>query len=130
MNQDEQNLNLLGIFHYIVGAIVGLGSSVFLFHVGMGIAMIVGAFPDDNGPPRALGWIFVAFGSLAVLFGWTLGILMIVAGRKLQRHVSRTFCLVIAGIECIITPFGTVLGVFTIVTLMKESVVKLFESSA
>ncbi|MHB9037545.1 MAG: hypothetical protein ACYC64_12835 [Armatimonadota bacterium] len=129
MNQDEQNLNLLSIFHYILGTIVALGSSIFLIHVGIGVAMIRGAFDGKDAPPQALGWLFVVLGSLAVLFGWTLGILMIVSGKRLQRHVSRTFCLVIAGIECIVTPLGTVLGVFTIIMLMKESIVKLFVES-
>lgn len=131
MNQDEQNLNLLAIFHYILGALTALFSSIFLVHVWIGISVIRGTFDGKSGPPtpNELGWVFVAVGSLAVLFGWTLGILMIIAGKKLKEHKSRTFCLVIAGIECILTPFGTVLGVFTIITLTKESVIRLFEGN-
>ncbi len=37
MNQDEQNLNLLSIFHYVVGGLTALFSSMFLMHVAMGI---------------------------------------------------------------------------------------------
>lgn len=126
MSQDEQNLNLLSIFHYVVGAFTILCSSVFLVHVGIGIAMIAGKLDGKEGPPPELGWVFVALGSMAVIIGWTLGILMIVAGRKLKMRTSRTFCLVIAAIECTLSPFGTILGVFTIVVLMKESVIQLF----
>jgi hypothetical protein len=129
MNQDAQNLDLLAIFHYIVGAITILTSSIFLIHVGIGIALISGAFHDGNPPPPGFGWLFVIFGSLAVLAGWTLGVLMVIAGRRLKMRKSRTFCLVIAAIECMLAPFGTVLGVFTIVVLMKESVTQLFSSS-
>lgn len=128
MNQDAQNLDLLAIFHYIVGAITTVTSSVFLIYVCVGVAMISGAFHDKN-PPPGFGWLFVIFGSLAVLAGWTLGVLMVIAGRRLKMRKSRTFCLVIAAIECMLAPFGTVLGVFTIVVLMKESVMQLFSSS-
>lgn len=130
MNQDENNLNLLSIFHYIVGALTILGSSIFIGHIILGIAILHGVLDGQDAPPRAFGWMFIVVGAMAVLFGWALGILMIIAGMKLKKHVARTFCLVIAGIECIIIPFGTVLGVLTIVTLMKESVIKLFEQSA
>lgn len=126
MNQDEQQLDLLAIFHYILGPITILVSSVFLLHVGIGIAMITGAFDGKDAPPPAVGWLFILFGSLAVLAGWTLGILMIVAGRRLKVRGSRTFCIVIAAIECLLAPFGTILGVFTIVVLMRESVMRLF----
>jgi hypothetical protein len=33
MTQDEQNLKLLGIFHYIVGGFTALFSCMFLLHV-------------------------------------------------------------------------------------------------
>ncbi len=36
------------------------------------------------------------------------------------------FCLVMGGVECILVPFGTVLDVFTIVTLTRRAVKKLF----
>lgn len=129
MNQDEQNLNLLSIFHYVVGTLTILGSSLFLIHVGLGIAALTGNLDPDDGSPRTFGLLFTIIGSLAVTIGWTLGILIIVAGRKLKARTSRTFCLVIAGIECMITPFGTVLGIFTIITLMKDSVIQLFAAN-
>ena len=39
MTQDEQHLDLLAIFHYIVGGLTALFSCIFLLHVAMGIAM-------------------------------------------------------------------------------------------
>ncbi len=126
MTQDEQHLNLLSIFHYVVGGITALFSCFPLIHVAIGIAMLSGTFNGETPPPRALAWIFILFPALFVLIGWALSAVIIVAGRKLKTRTSRTFCLVIAGIECIIMPFGTVLGVFTLIVLMKESVKELF----
>lgn len=127
MTQDEQYLNLLSIFHYIVAGLTALFSCLFLIHIAIGIAMLCGAFEGKDAPPRFVGLIFVIFPSLLIIASWTLAGFMVTAGVKLKRHVSRTFCLVIAAIECIIMPFGTILGVFTIVLLMKDSVKALFE---
>ena len=128
MNQDEQHLNLLAIFHYVLGAMVIFGSSFILIYVAMGAAMVCGAFGGGrDAPPKEVGWLFVGIGSAGVVFGWTLGILIVVAGRKLHRRASKTFCTVIAVIECVaLMPLGTALGIFTMVVLMRESVVKLF----
>ena len=129
MTQDEQNLNLLSIFHYVVAGLTALFSCMFLIHIAMGIAMIRGAFDQgQNAPPPFLGWFFVIIGSVLILVGWTLACLILVAGRKLRRRTSRTFCLAVAGLECILMPFGTVLGVFTIIVLMKDPVKALFNA--
>jgi hypothetical protein len=126
MSQDEQHLNLLAVFHYVVGGLTALFSCMFLIHVLMGIAMLCGVFEGDEVPPRFMGWMFVLFPSFLVLAGWTLAGFIIAAGRKLKKRISYTFCLVVAGIECIVMPFGTVLGVFTLVVLSRESVKALF----
>lgn len=130
MSQDEQNLNLLAIFHYVVGGMTMLFSLFFGIYIAMGIAMLLGKFDGNDAPPAFMGWLFVGIGSVCLLCGWGLGIMMIIAGRRLKAHVSRMFCLVIAGIECILTPFGTVLGIFTIITLMKESVQQIFAANS
>jgi hypothetical protein len=126
MNQDEQYLNLLSIFHYVVGSLTALFSCAFLIHIVIGIAMLVSDSRGQNHHPRFLAWFIILFPSVAILAGWTLSGFIIAAGRRLKRRTSYTFCLVMAGIECIFMPFGTVLGIFTIITLMKEPVKKLF----
>lgn len=127
MTQDEQNLNLLAIFHYVVAGLTALFSCMFLAHVAMGIAMLCGAFEGKEAPPRFLGWFFIIFPSVFILVAWTLAGFILAAGIKLRRRTSRTFCLVVAGLECMMMPFGTVLGVLTIAVLMKDSVRVLFE---
>lgn len=129
VNQDEKNLNLLSVFHYVVGGLTALFSCMFLIHVAMGIAMLTGVFEVEDAPPRIFAWLFILFPSAFILAGWTLSGFIIAAGRRLKRRTSHTFCLVVAGVECILMPFGTVLGVFTIVVLMKDSVRELFSAN-
>ncbi len=126
MTQDEQYLNLLAIFHYIVGGLTALFPCIFLVHVAMGIAMLCGAFDGKDAPPPFVAWLFILLPSFFILAGWTLAGFIIAAGCKLKRRTSHTFCLVIAGLECLLMPFGTVLGVFTILVLIKEPVKQLF----
>jgi hypothetical protein len=128
MTQDEQYLNLLSIFHYIMGGLKLLFSCFFLIYVAIGIAMIVGAMDGNDPPPAFLGWFFVFFGMCFIIISWILAGFIIAAGINLKRRTHRTFCVVIAAIECISMPFGTILGVFTLVVLMKESVKQLFEA--
>lgn len=127
-SQDEKYLDLLVIFHYIVGAILALFSCFPLIHIAMGLAMVFGQF-DDNGsqPPAFIGWMFVIMGSMFILAGWCVAVLVVIAGRKLQKRKHRMFCMVVAGIECMFMPFGTVLGVFTLVMLLKDSVKAMFD---
>ncbi len=47
MTEDEGHLNNLAIGHYVVGAIMIAFSCLPLIHLGMGIAMMAGAFPVE-----------------------------------------------------------------------------------
>lgn len=129
MNDDVQHLKLLSIFHYIVGGITAIFSCMFIIHVGMGIAMLTGAFNGQNPPPISFAWLFILFPGIIMLCGWALSICMIIAGRRLTQQRSRLYCLIIAGLECMLMPLGTVLGVFTIVVLMKDSVKERFSAN-
>jgi hypothetical protein len=129
MTIDEKNLDLLSIFHYIVGGITALLSCIPIIHIVIGVAMLTGKLDGNQPPPPFFGWLFVLLGSFFIFCGMALSLTMIVAGRKIKARKSRTFCVVLAGIECIVMPFGTVLGILTIITLMKESVVELFAAN-
>lgn len=129
-NEEIKHLELLSIFHYVVGGVLALFSCMFFLHVFMGIAMLTGSFFGETSgeiPPPFMGWMFVIMGSVFILMGWTMAICIIIAGKKLKARKSRLYCMVIAGIECMFTPFGTVLGVFTLIELNKESTRALFE---
>jgi hypothetical protein len=127
MNQDEQYLSLLSVFHYVVGGLVAFFACIPFIHLILGIAMLVGAFND--GPPSVVGLIFVLTAMLFITAGWTLAICIVIAGRCLAKRKHYMFCLVIAAISCTFMPFGTVLGVFTIIVLMRPSVKELFTAS-
>jgi hypothetical protein len=126
MTEDERNLDLLAIFHYIVGGVTALFACIPLIHVAIGLFFVFGDFSQE-APPPFLGWIFVLVGGIVIALGLAASILIIISGRKLKRRRSRVFCLVVAGLECLIMPYGTILGVFTIVTLTKDSVKRLFD---
>jgi len=132
-NKEQNNLDLLAIFHYVLGGGLALFSCFPFLHVFMGLAMVSGKFFECSKgsdpaslPPVEIGWLFVIMGSIFIILGWTLSVCIIIAGRKLKRRKSRMYCMVIAGFECIFTPIGTVLGIFTLIELNKESVKPVF----
>ncbi len=132
MNQDEQHLKLLSIFHYIVGGLAGLFALFPIFHLIFGLVFILA--PDQfegkgESPPAFIGWIFVIFAAIFITIGWVIAGCVIATGRSLARRRRYLFCLVMAGIECVFMPFGTVLGVFTIIVLMRDSVKEIFTAN-
>lgn len=130
MDRDTEQLNLLAIFHYVVGGLAVLFSFFPLFYSVIGGFLICAAqHPSPNNqepPPAFLGWIFIVLGAVLFLAGVTIAICILMAGRCLSRRKGYSFALVIACIECLFVPFGTVLGIFTIVALSRESVKALF----
>jgi len=129
MNQDEEHLKLLSIFHYVVAGLSALFACFPIFHLVIGIGMVIGSLVDpsrDSIPLAGVGLIFTIFAGGIMLFGWVFAASVAFAGRFLMTRKRYMFCLVVAGIECIFTPFGTILGVFTIIVLMRPSVKELF----
>jgi hypothetical protein len=128
MNETDKQLDLLGLFHFILGGLTALFACLPLIHVGVGAALLLGTFDSGEAAPRFVGWIFVLMGSLFVLGGWALAAAMIAAGRMLRRRKSRTACQVIAALECLLMPLGTLLGVFTLMALSQDRAQELFDA--
>ena len=131
MNQDEEHLKLLAIFHYIVGAMGALFACFPLLYVGMGVLFVASPHFMTEGqkgppPPAAIGYILIAIGAFFALLGWSAAIATILSGRDIARRRKRLFSVVMGAILCMFMPFGTVLGVFTIIVLTKESVQRLY----
>jgi hypothetical protein len=131
VNSDLHYLNLLSIFHYILGGMKFLIGFVPLIYVVIGMIMLLA--PEKHGgneefPKVLFGGLMVFFGLGFAVATWVMAVMMIIAGHKLSRRKSYMFCLVIACIECLSTPFGTILGVFTIILLSRPSVKELFNS--
>ena len=128
MNDDEQHLKLLSIFHYVLAGMSALTGCFPIFHLAIGIAVVSGRFsPEPNDPAVAtlMGWMFTGVAGAMIVAMWSLAVVLVWAGRCLQEKRRPTFCLVVAGLECLMMPFGTVLGVFTIIVLMRPSVRRL-----
>jgi hypothetical protein len=129
MNNDQEHLRLLSIFHYIVAGIIGLFACFPIVHLVLGIAIVTGRLPtrpNQEGVPPAVGWLFIVLAGLMIVAGWALVAALVVAGRSLARHTNYMLCLVVAAIECSFIPFGTVLGVLTIIVLLRPSVKQRF----
>jgi hypothetical protein len=133
---DLSHLKTLAICHYVWGGLTILLSSVFIFHIVMGVVMLSGGMPFPTPPttgpaiqppPDFFGWFFIGIGSFFILLGWTTGILTILSGRRLAQRRSRTFSLVVAGLNCLSVPVGTTLGVFTFIVLFRPSVQALYD---
>lgn len=128
MNQDEEHLRLLSVFHYVVGGLAALFACFPIIHLVIGVFLVVAPprGPGGAAPAAFVGWLFILFASAFILCGWTLAGCIIAAGRFLSQRRRYLFCLVLAGVECIFMPFGTVLGVFTILVLQREAVKQMF----
>ena len=134
MNPDEEQLQLLAIFHYVIAGLAALFSFFPLLYTTVGAIFIFAARhgtakPGEDLPPEFLGWIFVVLGSMLFLIGIAMAICILIAGRSLALRKRYLFVLVMACVECLFIPFGTILGVFTIVVLSRESVRGLFSAA-
>jgi len=123
----KEQLNLLAIFHYVVGGLHALFGSFGLFYVAFGLFIVLGGFSNmphsnaESAPPAFFGVIPVVFGVVFVLIGWSLALLTIISGRRIARRKSRKFSIVVGAINCAIFPFGTALGVFTLILLVSAA---------
>jgi len=129
MNEDQKHLQLLSIFHYVVGGITMLFSSMFVVHFVIGLMMLIA--PEkfaENGetPPAFVGYLFAGMGGVAVLCGYVFAGCFIYSGRMISRRKKHMFSFVTACVGCVSVPFGTILGVFTILVLSRVSVKKLY----
>jgi hypothetical protein len=136
MNRDEEHLNLLGVFHYVVAALVALLACFPIIHLIFGLIMVFAPESMDHGkgPPTppfvaAFGWFFVVFAAATIALGWAYAGALVYAGHCLRRRRQRLFCIIMGGLSCMFFPFGTVLGVFTLVVLIRPSVAALFEGA-
>jgi hypothetical protein len=132
MNDDIRYLDLIALFHVIVGLVVGLFSCLPLVNLSMGLSMLSDIpkmiVQDVTFSPFALLPImFTLLPILIVVLGWMFAIAISLNGFYIKNRQWHTYCVVIGGVETIFMPFGTVLGVFTIILLTKPNIKKLFD---
>ena len=127
MEQDEEHLRLLTVFHYVVGGLAALFSCFALMYVGFGCLMLYAPAQGQGEPPPAvMGWIFIAFGGVLFLIGEVMAGCIVLAGRYIRQRKHYWFTFVTACVQCVFMPFGTILGVFTVIVLSHRSVRETF----
>jgi hypothetical protein len=128
-NSDLYHLELLSIFHYVVGGAMYLFGGILFFYFVRGLIIIFTSVKSSSGED-SLGVLFcliyVIFFIVIVLY-WTLATLIVKTGRGLAQLKSYKFCVIIAAIECI---FVTLLGVLTVIVLLRPSVKELFNGTS
>ena len=134
-NNDEEHLDLLAVFHYILGGMIAFIGCFPLIHLAIGIFISFGLFaaPQQgsgaNPLPAVAGLFFIIVPSLIITAFWATATAVIFAGRYLKARTHYTYCFVMAVVLCMFTPLGTILGVFSIIVLSRESVKELFEGT-
>lgn len=129
MNQDDEHLKVLSIFHYVVAGVTALFALIPVIYMIIGLVFLLapGGFGGQAQPlPAFIGMMFITLAGFFIACGWIFAALIFLAGHFLARRKHHTFCLVIAGLECLCMPFGTALGIFSIMILTRSSVKQLF----
>jgi len=132
---DADHLQLLAVFHFVLAgfAVAGLaflGLHYALMHAFLTNPAMLANQKGGGPPPQAFfaifKWFYVIFGIMLVIAA--LGNLL--SGLFIKKRKHRTFSLIVAGLDILQIPFGTVLGVFTLVVLLRESVLEIYSASS
>ena len=130
-NKDEEHLKILSILHYVLAGMLALGGVLLVAHfLIMNIMMTSPQFLDGDGsppPPEVLGimrglYVVLAFFLIIEV------VLNVLCALDLKGNNSRTLSLITSGLNCLNFPLGTALGVFTIIVLMRPSVIARYQS--
>ena len=134
-NPDDEHLKLISLFHFVVAVLEAGTGLLFIFHFGMGLAMVTGKWPGVSGPhstptPDLMGWFFTVFGGVALVGHEALALLTLIAGLSIRKRRHHLFCLIVAGLGCFYMPVGSALGAFSFIVLLRPSVKAKFQEVA
>ena len=129
--QDSTHLRILSIAYFVLSglSVLGaLGSALYALIVSAALGQATTRI-EGVEPIGAAGVIGIVVVICAIGCGYCLlqAAAYFFTGLGLQRCRWRVFCLIIAGLSCLNVPLGTVLGVFTIIVLVRPTVVEEFE---
>lgn len=123
---DDEHLRLLRIGWFISAA----ANLMFVF-IGAIYAFMGGMIAfTESSETRVMGMIFLAGGGLFILLAIGLTAMKALTAQSLLHRKRRVLCLITAGISCLGIPWNTTLGVFTLMVLMRPSVIAQFEGAA
>lgn len=130
MTADADHLKLLAIFHFVVAGFAVVAILFLCLHYALMTALFtnpkIAQQPDTHQLREFFGilqWFYALAGALLVMGG----LANLVSGLWIRARRHRVFSLIVAGLNCVQIPFGTALGVFTIIVLVRDSVVELYE---
>ena len=131
--RNEDQLKLLGIFHYLFAGLSVFGLGLLILHRAM-LNFFVGnpalwKEASANPAPAILG-IFNLFYLVIEIFIAAAGVANFLSGRAIHRRTRRTFSLVVAALNCLQFPFGTALGICTFVVLLRDPVRDVYQQKA
>ena len=137
MEKDLEHLKLLGIFHYIWGALSLLGGIVIGgYFLVIGIILMnnppTSTSSEDSGTASMVGGILIGVGVVLFLIVVVYGILTLMAGGKYRKHQGGyCFCFILAIVTLVIGGIpGIVLGIFSLIVLSRDSVKALFRGQS
>jgi ABC-type phosphate transport system permease subunit len=137
MEKDLEHLKLLGIFHYIWGALSLLGGIVIGgYFLVIGIILMnnppTSTSSEDSGTASMAGGILIGVGVVLFLIVVVYGTLTLMAGGKYRKHQGGYwFCLILAIVTLVIGGIpGIVLGIFSLIVLSRDSVKALFRGQS
>lgn len=137
MEKDLEHLKLLGIFHYIWGALSLLGGIVIGgYFLVIGIILMnnppTSTASEDSGTASMAGGILIGVGVVLFFIVVVYGILTLMAGGKYRKHQGGYwFCFILAIVTLVIGGIpGIVLGIFSLIVLSRDSVKELFRGQS
>ena len=137
MEKDLEHLKLLGIFHYIWGALSLLGAIVIGgYFLVIGIILMnnppTSTSSEDSGTASMAGGILIGVGVVLFFIVVVYGILTLMAGGKYRKHQGGYwFCFILAIVTLVIGGIpGIVLGIFSLIVLSRDSVKALFRGQS
>lgn len=131
---NNEHLNLLSIFYFIMGGLSLLGAFIlFIYSVVFGFLLSNDTIRESmNESGEEAGMIFGIITSvLVILFILILaiGILQIISGFKLRKRTHRMLTMIMGIVALPSFPIGTALGVFTLVVLSRPGVIEMYKKS-
>ena len=137
MEKDLEHLKLLGIFHYIWGALSLIdGIIIGVYFLVFGVILMnnppTSTSSEDTGATSMAGGILIGVGVILFLIVVVYGILTLMAGGKYRKHQGGYwFCFILAIVTLVIGGIpGIVLGIFSLMVLSRESVKTLFRGQS
>ena len=129
--KDKDHIKILSIFHYVICGfslfgILFLVLHYMIFHTVLTNDEMLNESSDAEslkGFFAIFVWVYLLMGLFILIFA----VMNFLSARFMTQRKNRLFSLITAGMNCIQFPFGTTLGVFTIIVLLRDSVVQTYK---